>query len=49
LKLSCSKAGKVTAADIKLPAGVTILNEDLYITEIDKDGLKLDIEIRVEK
>jgi DNA-directed RNA polymerase subunit alpha len=25
------------------------LNSDLYITEIDKDGLELNIEIRVEK
>jgi DNA-directed RNA polymerase subunit alpha len=28
---------------------VKILNKDLYITEIDKDGLELDIEIRIEK
>lgn len=49
LKLSRNKAGKVTAADIVAPAGVTILNKDLYITEIDKDGLDLDIQIRVEK
>jgi len=39
----------VTAADIKCPTGLEILNKDLYITEIDKDGLNLDIEIRVEK
>ncbi len=49
LKLSKNKAGKVTAADIQLPAWVKILNKDLYITEIDKDGLNLDIEIRIEK
>ena len=49
LKLSKSKSGKVTAADIKAPAGVEILNKDLYITEIDKDGLELNIEIRIEK
>ncbi|QFR38687.1 DNA-directed RNA polymerase subunit alpha [Candidatus Gracilibacteria bacterium 28_42_T64] len=49
LKLSKSKSGKVTAADIKAPAGVEILNKDLYITEIDKDGLELNIDIRVEK
>jgi DNA-directed RNA polymerase alpha subunit len=39
----------VTAADIKAPAGIEILNKDLYITEIDQDGLELNIEIRVEK
>ena len=49
LKLSKSKSWKVTAADIKAPAGVEILNKDLYITEIDQDGLELNIEIRVEK
>lgn len=49
LKLSKNKAGKVTAKDIKAPAGIEILNPDLYITEIDQDGLELNIEIRVEK
>jgi DNA-directed RNA polymerase alpha subunit len=39
----------VTASDIKTGAGITILNKDLYITEIDKDGLNLDIEVRIEK
>lgn len=49
LKLSKSKSWKVTAADIKAPAGIEILNKDLYITEIDQDGLELNIDIRVEK
>ncbi len=49
LKLSKSKSWKVTAADIKCPAGIEILNKDLYITEIDQDGLELNIDIRVEK
>ncbi|NUJ97390.1 DNA-directed RNA polymerase subunit alpha [Candidatus Gracilibacteria bacterium] len=49
LKLNKKKAGVVSAQDIKLPAGVEIMNKDLYITEIDKDGLELDIEIRIEK
>lgn len=49
LKLEKNKSWVVTAADIQTPAGVTILNKDLYITEIDKDGLELDIEIRIEK
>jgi DNA-directed RNA polymerase subunit alpha len=49
LKLEKKKAGPVTAADIKVPAGVEILNKDLYITEIDKDGLEINIDIRIEK
>ena len=49
LKIQKKTAGIVTAADILLPAGVKILNKDMYITEIDKDGLELDVEIRVEK
>jgi len=49
LKLTKKKAWKVTAADIKASAGIEINNPDLYITEIDKDGLEIDIEIRVEK
>ncbi|MDD3145601.1 MAG: DNA-directed RNA polymerase subunit alpha C-terminal domain-containing protein, partial [Candidatus Gracilibacteria bacterium] len=49
LKLNKTKSGKVTAADIKSSGGVEIINKDLYITEIDQDGLELDIEIRVEK
>ncbi|MCP4522764.1 MAG: DNA-directed RNA polymerase subunit alpha [Candidatus Gracilibacteria bacterium] len=49
LKLSKSKSGVITAGDIVVPAGVEILNKDLYITEIDKDGLELNIDIRIEK
>ncbi|MDD4151205.1 MAG: DNA-directed RNA polymerase subunit alpha [Candidatus Gracilibacteria bacterium] len=49
IKLHKNKSGVVKASDIKLPSGVKILNEDLYITEIDKDGIDLDIEIRIEK
>ncbi|RAL57723.1 DNA-directed RNA polymerase subunit alpha [Candidatus Gracilibacteria bacterium GN02-872] len=49
LKLKKKEAGVVLASDIKAPAGVEILNNDLYITEIDRDGLELDIDIRVEK
>lgn len=49
IKLSKSKAWIVTAADIKATTWIEILNKDLYITEIDKDWLALDIEIRVEK
>lgn len=49
LKLSKNKAWVVSASDIKCPSWVEILNKDLYITEIDRDGMNLDIEIRVEK
>jgi DNA-directed RNA polymerase subunit alpha len=49
MTLKKNKSGKVTAADIKTTGGVEILNKDLYITEIDRDGFDLDIEIRVEK
>lgn len=49
LKLSKDKAWVVSAKDIKTPAWVEILNKDLYITKIDKDWLKLDIDIRIEK
>jgi len=49
IKLTKNKKGVVTAKDITLTAGIEILNEDLYITEIDQDKLELDIEIRVEK
>lgn len=49
LKLSKTKSWKVTAADIKVPAWVEILNKDLYITEIDQDWLELNMDIRVEK
>lgn len=49
LKLSKSKAWVVSAKDIQTSDWIEVINKDLYITEIDKDGLELDIEIRVEK
>ena len=49
IKLSKNKAWVVTAWDIHASAWIEILNKDLYITEIDKDGMSLEIEIRVEK
>lgn len=49
IKLSKSKAWVVTANDIKTSSWVKVVNKDLYITEIDKDWLSLDIDIRVEK
>lgn len=49
ISLKKSKAGVVRAEDIKLPSNIKVLNPDLYITEIDKDWLELNIDIRVEK
>ncbi len=47
--LKKSKAWVVKAGDIKTWTTIKILNPDLYITEIDKDWLELDIAIRIEK
>ncbi|MCK9273237.1 DNA-directed RNA polymerase subunit alpha [Candidatus Gracilibacteria bacterium] len=47
--LNKNKAGVVTAGDIKVPSNIKILNPEMYITEIDKDGLELNIDIRIEK
>lgn len=44
-----SKAGVVTAGDIKTSSGITILNPELVITEIDRDGFELNMSIRIEK
>lgn len=49
LHIKRSKAGAVTAADIKTSATTTVLNPDLVITEIDRDGFEFDMSIRVEK
>jgi len=49
ISLKKKKSWIVTAKDIKTVTWVKILNEDLYITEIDKDWLELDIDIRIEK
>ena len=49
ISLKKNKAGIVTAADIKSPSGIEIMNPDMYITEIDRDGFELAMEIRVEK
>jgi DNA-directed RNA polymerase subunit alpha len=39
----------VVAGDIKFPSNMKLLNPEMYITEIDKDGLELTIDIRIEK
>lgn len=49
LKLRKNTAWVVTAWDIETPAWVEVFDKDMYITEIDKDGLSLNIDIRVEK
>ncbi|MCD6109191.1 DNA-directed RNA polymerase subunit alpha [bacterium] len=49
LELNVSKAGVVTAKDIKCPTGVKILNPDQYITTIDNKSTKLKMELRAEK
>ncbi len=46
--LNTSKEGVVYAKDIKCPSDVEIINQDLYITTLEK-GAKLNIELRVEK
>lgn len=48
IMLETSKAGKITAKDIKCPSDVEILNKDQYIATLAK-GAKLQIEMRVEK
>lgn len=49
LKLTKNTAWVVTAWDIQVPSGVEIVNKDMYITEIDKDGLGIEMDIRIEK
>ncbi len=46
LKLQVKGPGEVKAADIETPAGVEIVNPDLHIAELNKDGV-LDMEIYV--
>ena len=41
-------AGQVTAADIKCPAGVRILNPEQYITTLADKNTKLKIEFRIQ-
>lgn len=48
LSVSKKKGGIISWADVKCPAGVTILNPDMYITSID-DGFEFSLQIRVEK
>lgn len=49
IKLKKNKSWVVKASDISLSWWIEILNPDLYITEIDRDGMELNIDIRIEK
>lgn len=49
ISLKKNKAWVVTAWDINTPSDIKILNPEMYITEIDKDWLELNIDIRIEK
>ena len=49
LKLKKDTAWVVTAWDVLAPAWVEVLDKDMYITEIDRDWMSLDIDIRIEK
>ena len=46
--LEANKEGAVTAANIKCPTGVEVLNPETYLTTLDKGG-KLSMSIRVDK
>ncbi len=46
--LSAKGAGDVTAADLKTPSGVEIVNKDLHIASMSKDG-RLEMELTVEQ
>jgi DNA-directed RNA polymerase subunit alpha len=49
VSLKKNKAWIVTAWDIKTSSSIKIINPELYITEIDKNWLELNLEIRIEK
>lgn len=44
-----SWTGEYTAKDIKLPAGIQLLNPDVLLFEITEPGVELNIDIRIEK
>src|SRR3990167_9119412 len=49
--LSLKKSGKgmVTAADIKAPSSVEVVNKDLEICNLDNSSAKIDMEIKIER
>lgn len=48
MTLLAKSAGKITAGDIKCPAGVEIVNKDLYLATIADSKNKIDAEMTVE-
>jgi DNA-directed RNA polymerase subunit alpha len=46
--VSAKGAGSVTGADLKTPSGVEIINKDLHIARMSKDG-RLEMELTVEQ
>ena len=44
-----SGVGTYTSSNIKLPSGVELLNEGVYLFEITDPSVELNIEIRIEK
>ncbi|MFO7948155.1 MAG: DNA-directed RNA polymerase subunit alpha [Armatimonadota bacterium] len=49
MTIEAQGAGKIYAADISAPAGVEIVNPDLYIAELTSDDAELTIEMWVER
>jgi len=48
MKIEVNGPGKVYAADVKAPAGVQIINPQLYIAEVTDDDTELNIEMWVQ-
>ncbi len=46
--LSAKGAGKITASDLKVPAGVEVINKDLYLGTLADGKSKLEAELTVE-
>lgn len=44
-----SKSGVYTSADLKLPSGVSVLNNDAYLFEITDPSVELVFELRIER
>ncbi len=44
-----SGIGVYTSSNIKLPSGIELLNEDVYLFEVTDPSLELNIDIRIEK
>lgn len=44
-----SGIGLYTSSNIKLPAGIELLNDDVELFEVTDPSLELNIEIRIEK